>query len=224
MMRMQSPKQADVWLDFEPGVIVMLQLRAQRQPKPVRDEVDLILYECVVEVVAAAARIKGEGKAAGGSIGGNAGPDSPQDIVPVADGEVMVEVEVDRMADSAKQYVSAIGPVVVHLQGRVGSVRERVVPAPQQVPSHQVGAVVEGAGRRWRQGNHPRHRYTCTPVVEVALHGKRVLVRHFPIRPESPPENIPAIQSLLAGGTRKCIPIEILGEEPVMRTVINLFA
>src|SRR5437879_7556053 len=92
-MRMWSPKQADVGLNFEPTVIVMLELRAQRQAQPVRDEVDLILYECVVEVVAAAARIKGEGKATRGSIGGNAVPESPHDIVPVADGEVMVEVE-----------------------------------------------------------------------------------------------------------------------------------
>src|SRR5437870_7926724 len=79
-MRMWSPKQADVGLNFEPTVIVMLELRAQRQAQPGRNEVDLILYECAVEVVATAARIKGEGKAAGGSIGGKAVPDSPQDI------------------------------------------------------------------------------------------------------------------------------------------------
>src|SRR3989442_4924405 len=102
-MRMWSPKQADVGLNFEPTVIVMLELRAQRQAQPVRDEVDLILYECVVEVVAAAARIKGEGKAAGGSIGGNAGPDSPQDILPGADGGVTVQVEDDRIADFGAQ-------------------------------------------------------------------------------------------------------------------------
>src|SRR3989454_2483022 len=117
MMRMRSPKQADVGLDFEPGVIVMLQLRAQRQPKPVRDEVDLILYECVVEVVAAAARIKGEGKAAGGSIGGKAVPDSPPAIVPAGGGAGVFEVADDRMADSAQEDWLWGGPVQVLLQG-----------------------------------------------------------------------------------------------------------
>src|SRR2546428_13550644 len=110
-MRMWSPKQADVGLNFEPTVIVMLELRAQRQAQPVRDEVDLILYECVVEVVAAAARIKGEGKAAGGSIGGNAGPDFPQEIVPVAGGDVMFAVEGDRMAGFSRCDCSSGGPV-----------------------------------------------------------------------------------------------------------------
>ena len=98
------------------------------------------------------------------------------------------------------------------------------MPPPQQVPSHQVGAVVEGAGRRWRQRNHPRHRNACTPVVEVALHTKRVLVRHFPIRPEAFSENVPTIHGVVAGGLGKGITIKILGKEAVVASVTEFSA
>src|SRR5712691_10589994 len=61
MVVVRSPQQADVGLDFEPTVVVMFELRAQRQTEPVGEKRDLILDKATVEAVAAGAWIEGKG-------------------------------------------------------------------------------------------------------------------------------------------------------------------
>ncbi len=130
----RRPQQAGTGLNFEPGEIVVLELRAERHVEPVCHQHDLILREGAHQVHRAAGRGERDGEGVAFIVAGQSVAQAPHDIMATTNGEAMLEIKVDIVPVFFEDGCAAHSSIVVDLEAHVRSAGERVRPPPQQIP------------------------------------------------------------------------------------------
>ena len=103
-------------LIFKPCIAVMLELRSHRERNRIRES-DLILRKSTEQTVGAPQRDECNGVSISEVVAGHAVVESPHDVVPRPDSQVMLKIHIDRTAVLAYSAANPVEGIVVNLQG-----------------------------------------------------------------------------------------------------------
>src|SRR3989304_6293963 len=117
MMGSEGPQGSGTRLNLEPGISVVLEFRAQSQVEALGKQPNLILNEPAPDLVLPAGWDECGKKLGLGLIRCVTEAQTPDQIVVVTPGQLLGEIEIQRVAVLALDELGAVGAVVVELQG-----------------------------------------------------------------------------------------------------------
>src|SRR5579859_6074215 len=128
---------------------------------------------------------------------------------------MMLEIYIDGIPAFAYAPLAAMIAVVIDLQGRTGAVRERVIPASQDVTGADGNLVVKDCLARQIVGEQRVDGLRLARLEEVALDGHGVFRRQFPVRPESHVRFVPPVRHRFRGRRGRVSEIRVVPENAV---------
>jgi len=199
----------------------MFQFGSQSEPQPILDKGYFVLDKDVEDIVSDAAWIERKDFTATALVRDQPIAAPPGDVVPFAQREVMLPVNVEGINYLDAQRAAAVHAIVISLKFDVRRVRDGALPAAKDIaarnirPFHGALAQIELVGGK-DSANLSR--------VVIALKRQGVLVGRLPVQTESGAKNVPFIGRVAPGQIERVIPVEILGVNPVVSLVIDLSA
>src|SRR5439155_11296366 len=189
-------------LGFEAGVVVVLELRPDREADLAAPRGELVLNEAARETARQARREEGESQAIVDVIAGEAVADPPEDLLPFAERESVLEIQIvgGEIIPERPRDV-AMGPVDVGLNLEVGPIRDPVSPAPESVGASEIG--VARSGR------------LDSSAVCITLQRENVVRRRLRVQPEPALPHAKAIARVPPARKRGVVPVEVLPVDTV---------
>src|SRR5882724_8830612 len=162
------PQHASAGLLFPSGENVVFKLRSQSQPKLLRNQRNLVLHECAVEIVRLMMRLEVDRSRSLNNIAGapsNSG--SPDNLIPLQN-EVVDYIKIKSVARFSQLRPQSVGSIIVILNLEIGSVAKHVVPAPEEIAPRYVLRSVDRR-LRGRRILSDADLLSDVPFVEITL-------------------------------------------------------
>src|SRR5579863_1551937 len=120
---------------------------------------------------------------------------SPNDFLPPAPTEVMIEVEIDDVQIFRRFGPGPLVVVIVKLEGGLGAARKRMIPPRKEIPSRNSsdGVFIACDGRVNRK--NVDNRVSFTARVEISLECQRVFRGEARIGSKAAAQQVPAVVS-----------------------------
>ena len=132
-------------------------------------------------------------------------PQSPDEVVPGPQCQMVLEVDIDGVHDSPHAVIQVVDPVDVNLERGIRPRREDPFPAGEEVPAARFLTIRIRALIGRCQRPKTAVRLAALAVEEVALQRERVALRELPIGPESKVPDVPGVGGLAAAGIHEAV-------------------
>ena len=201
----QFPGQAAAGLKLKAGVIVVLDLRPQRQMQPVLHQRNFILPKRAEPLAGDAGREKGQGAGVADVVLDQPVAESPDEVLALAQSETVLDIDIVSVEVFAKRAGNvAMSPVEIKLHFESGVFGENTRPAADDIAAFH-GDVVKA-------------RLSNPAAVKVPLQCEEVASRRVPIQAKTALAHVPVIGRIPAARKGRAVTVKIFAIDSIMKT------